>query len=87
MFGVTCPADTSPEVWALMEEGIRRMTPAQRFARVAELTAFTHRVALAAIRRDHPDETDREHRLRLAARYIDAETMKNAFGWVDDRRR
>jgi len=78
------PADTSPEAWAIMEEGLRRMTPAQRIARAVDLTILTHQLALATIRREHPGETDREHRLRLAARTIDAETMKRAFGWVDD---
>lgn len=68
-----------------MEEHWRAATPAARFKRVAELTALAHRAALAMIRKRHPDESDRQHRLRLAARYIDAETMRAAFGWSDDR--
>lgn len=82
---MTRPADTSPEAWAIMTEGLRRMTPAQRVARAVDLTILSHRVALAAIRERHPEETDRQHRLRLAARTIDAATMKKAFGWSDDR--
>jgi hypothetical protein len=78
------PADTSPEAWAVMEEGIRRMTPQERVRRALALTIFTHEVALAGIRKRHPDETPREHKLRLAARYIDADTMRAAFGWTDD---
>lgn len=81
------PMDTSEEAWRLMEEHWRTATPAERLARVASLTALVHRGALAMIRRKHPDETDRQHRLRLAARYIDAETMRVAFGWADDRPR
>jgi hypothetical protein len=80
----TRPLDTTEEAWAIVEEGIRRMTHAERVRRAISLTVFTHRLALANIRRLHPDEDDREHRLRLAARYIDAETMRRAFGWVDD---
>lgn len=60
------------------------MTPEQRVGRVAALTVLAHSFALAQIRADHPDETDRDHRLRLAARYIDAKSMKAAFGWPHD---
>lgn len=62
------------------------MTPAQRVARVASLTVLSHAFALAQIRAQYPEESEREHRLRLAARTIDAATMKAAFGWSDDRR-
>lgn len=78
------PMDTSPEVWARMQEGIRRMTPAQRIGRVISLSLLAHGLALAEIRRQHPNEDERRHRLRLAARYIDPETMRAAFGWPDD---
>jgi hypothetical protein len=80
------PADTTEEAWAVVEEGLRKMTPAQRVRRCIDLTVLTHRIALAEIRRRHPDENDRTHRLRLAARLLDAKTMKAAFGFVDDRR-
>lgn len=75
------PADTSPEAWAIMEEGIRAMAPEDRVRRALALTILTHQVALAGIRERYPDETPREHKLRLAARYIDAETMRAAFDW------
>ena len=80
----TRPLDTTEKAWAIMEEGIRRMTPQQRVGRAVSLTILSHRLALAEIRRRHPDESDRQHRLRLAARMIDAPTMKEAFSWVDD---
>ena len=75
------PADTSPEAWAIVEEGLRRMTPEQRVRRAIDLTILSHQFALANIRREHPDEDERTHRLRLAARIIDPETMKRAFRW------
>lgn len=78
------PADTSEEAWARLEQGLRRMTPADRVARSVSLTILAHRAALAWIRRTHPDETERQHRLRLAARYIDPETMRAAFGTPHD---
>ena len=62
------PADTTEEAWAVVEEGLRKMTPAQRVRRCIDLTVLTHRIALAEIGRRYPDEDDRTHRLRLAAR-------------------
>jgi hypothetical protein len=69
-----------------MEEAHRRMTPRERVERAAALTVLCHSFALAEIRRRHPDEDERTHRLRLAARTIDAPTMKAAFGWPPDDR-
>ena len=78
------PLDTTEEAWTAVEEGVGRMSPAERVGRAIALTILTHRFALAGIRRLHPEEDDRRHRLRLAARTIDAETMRKAFGFVDD---
>jgi hypothetical protein len=78
------PRDTSPEAWAIVERGLRAMTPMQRVQRAASLTVLAHSIALAEIRRQHPSESEREHKLRLAARYVDAATMKSAFGWPSD---
>lgn len=75
------PRDTSPEAWAILENAYRRMTPRERIERSVSLTILAHRMALAEIRRRYPDEDERTHRLRLAARYIDPETMRKAFGW------
>jgi hypothetical protein len=80
----TRPSDTSPEVWAMMQAAYGRMTPRQKVERCAALTILAHSFALAEIRRRHPDEDERTHQLRLAARTIDAETMKRAFGWPKD---
>lgn len=67
-----------------MREGLKKMTPQERVQRAVSLTVFTHQIALAGIRERYPDETEREHELRLAARYIDAQTMRKAFGWPPD---
>jgi len=64
-----------------MEAAYRAMGPEQRLARAASLTVLAHAFALAEIRRRHPDEDDRTHRLRLAARTIPPALMKAAFGW------
>lgn len=60
------------------------MTPRQRVERAAALTVMAHTIALSEIRRRYPNECAREHKLRLAARMIDAETMKAAFDWPPD---
>ncbi len=70
----------------MMQDALRSWTPRQRVERAAGLTVLAHSFALAEIRRRYPDEDDRRHQLRLAARYIDAETMWAAFGWAPDDR-
>jgi hypothetical protein len=67
-----------------MQAGLKAMTPQQRVRRAVALTILSHVSALAGIRREYPDESAREHKLRLAGRYIDAETMKAAFEWPHD---
>lgn len=64
-----------------MIEGYRRMTPAQKARCVSELTIAVQKLALLDIRRRHPDESDREHALRLASRWLPRESMVKAFGW------
>ena len=80
----TRPLDTTESAWATLNEGIGRMTPEQRVRRAISLTVLAHSFALAQIRRDHPGESDRELRLRLAARILPKETMRAAFAWRDD---
>jgi len=78
------PRDTSEEAWKLVEDGLRRMTPAERVGRAVSLTVLTHALALAQIRRTHPDDDERRCRLRLAARMTDPATLRAAFGWTGD---
>jgi hypothetical protein len=79
----TRPLDTDEASWKLIEERFRTMTPAERVYRAATLTVLAHKFALAQIRHEHPEEDDRRHRLRLAARYLDRKTMR-ALGFQDD---
>jgi len=79
------PRDTSKEVWVRMNDGLAKMTPAQRIARVAQLTVLAHGAALAWIRTRYPDETEQQHRLRLAARILPPDLMRAAFGNPNDR--
>ena len=59
----------------------RRMTPAQKLARVAALTEASRQLAAIGIRERFPDASAREVALRLAAMRFDRETMIRAFGW------
>jgi hypothetical protein len=73
--------DTRPEVFTLLLEGYRRMTPAQKLARVADLSAASRQMAEARIRKEHPDADDSEVRLRLGALVLGRKTMLHVFSW------
>ena len=77
----TPPNDTDPRVEAILIEGYRRMSPAQKLERVRALTRAVQELALFDIRRRHPDADEREQALRLASRWIEPELMIRAFGW------
>jgi hypothetical protein len=80
----TRPLDTSEKAWKQVDEGLRRMTPAERVGRAISLTIFAHALALAQIRRMYPAEDERRWRMRLAARMTEPALMKAAFGWPHD---
>ena len=46
--------DTRPEVVGVLLDGYRRMTPAEKLARVADLSAASRQMAAARIRQQHP---------------------------------
>lgn len=74
--------DTPPEVRAMMIEGYRRMSPAEKLQRVVDLNRAVESLARARIRERYgPDLSAREEDLRLASLYRDRETMIRAFGW------
>lgn len=76
------PSDTAPEVERLLIEAYRAMSPAEKLARVAALNGALVALATARIRGQYgPELSDRELRLRLAALWLDAETMRRVFGW------
>ncbi len=73
--------DTSPEAEAVLIEGIRRMTPAEKIAMVRSLTRRVISTARSGVVRRHPDASDREVDLYLASRWLDPDLMLRAFGW------
>ena len=75
------PGDTPPEIEAILIEGYRRMSPAEKLERVRQLTMAVQELALLDVLRRHPDATPREQALRVASRWIDRNLMIQAFGW------
>jgi hypothetical protein len=74
--------DTPPEVEQRLLEAYRRMSPLQRLMKAMEMSRAVQELAAARIKAQYgPDLSERELRLRLAALWIDRETMVRAFGW------
>ena len=73
--------DTHPDAEERQIEAYRRMTPGEKLALVFRLTDAVDRLALADIRRRHPNADAHEQKMRLGSRWIDAETMLRVFGW------
>jgi hypothetical protein len=74
-------ADTSPDAEAVRFALYARMSPADKLARMAELTRSANALALAGLRRDYPDASDEELWLRLAVRRLGPELVARAYGW------
>jgi hypothetical protein len=81
----TLSVDTSPEAEAVVIEGMRAMPVWRKLRRVKELNQFLQGLALANIRRRHPEADERELSLRLASLWLPSETMKTVWGWDPDR--
>lgn len=64
-----------------MDAAYRNMSAAEKISRMAALTGLAHSLALARIRADHPHESERKHRLRLASRWLSRTQLIAAFGW------
>jgi hypothetical protein len=73
--------DTHSEIEALLIEGYRKMSPAQKLGCVCDLMQAAKELALLDVRRRHPDADAREQALRVASRWIEPELMLRAFGW------
>jgi hypothetical protein len=80
------PSDTSPEARKVLIEVYRKMPGWKKLEQVMELNRVVNELALADIRRRHPDASEREQMLRLASRRLPAETMRCVFGWDPDEK-
>lgn len=75
------PNDTHPKIEALLIEGYRKMSAAQKLESVGALTQAVQELALLDIRRRHPNADAHEQALRVASRWIEPGLMLRAFGW------
>ena len=57
------------------------MSPAEKAARVADLTRAACTLALVGLRARHPEADEHELLLRLAVLRLGAETVRRAYGW------
>jgi hypothetical protein len=73
--------DTSDSARAYLDARLRTWTPAQRLARVFGLTEVTHALALADLRRGHPEASDEDLRLALAERLWPPELFAAFVAW------
>ena len=76
------PRDTSADAERVLIEGYRRMSPAEKLARVAALNRALVALSTARLRAQYgPDMSPRELRLRLAALRLDSEVMRTVLAW------
>ena len=61
------------------------MSAQQKLERVTELTKAVQQLALARIRKQYGEISEREQRLRLAALWLDRDTMIRVFQWDPSR--
>jgi hypothetical protein len=73
--------DTPPHIQKMLIAGYRNMTPQQKFQRVSELNKAVQQFALARIRKQYGEISEREQRLRLAALWLNREMMIRVFDW------
>jgi hypothetical protein len=78
-------SDTHPKAEKVLIEGYRRMTAAQKVRQIGEMYGLAQQLALADIRRRHPEADAREVQMRLASRFLEPELMRRAFGWDPDK--
>lgn len=73
--------DTAPEADRELVELVRRAPVWKRVALAASLCDATRALALADLRRRHPDASEEELRRRLAFRLLSEDEVKRAYGW------
>lgn len=73
--------DTDPEITNIIIEGYRNMSPLDKLQKVNELNKSIQQIALARIKMQYGNISEREKRLRLASLWLDRDIMINVFNW------
>jgi hypothetical protein len=77
-------ADTDPHTMEVWLELLRNKTPGERMDAALQLSEFALRMNEAGVRAQYPEASEREIRLRAAARHLPRELMLAAYGWDPD---
>ena len=78
--------DTSFEAERFLIARLREMPSWEKARQAAELTRTCQMLALSGIRRRYPAALEKECRLRLAALWLDRETMMKVFHWDPEKK-
>ncbi|HXP83522.1 MAG TPA: hypothetical protein VN841_02310 [Bryobacteraceae bacterium] len=73
--------DTEPHALEVWLELLRSKTPGERIAATLGLTSFALQMSEMGVRRMHPEASDREVFLRVAARHLPRDLMIRAYKW------
>ena len=73
--------DTSREIARLLFEHYARLEAWEKIRIIEDLNRTADEAAMVGIRERHPDATEREVKLRLAALKYGRDLMMQAFGW------
>lgn len=74
------PLDTPKKVWDLQFELLRRKTGAERLEMMRQMTLAVQQLAMAGLRARHPELTDDELWLKLAAHRLGADVVRKVYG-------
>lgn len=77
--------DTSPEAEAIQLDCLRRMTPQQRLSRTCALSQQVKRMAFEAIRRRHPDFSERQVQLLFIELTYGKDLAAEVKRWYEER--
>ena len=73
--------DTSSEIQKIMIKGFREMTPQQKFRQIDELNKAVQTLSLSRIKSQYGEISEEEQKFRLAALWLDRETMIQVCHW------
>ena len=77
--------DTSFDAERFLVRRYRVMSPADKVHIFRQLSQTAQELALAGLRRRHPEASPRELQLRLAAMRLDEQTVRAVFGWPESK--
>ena len=78
-------SDTHPDALRAWLDIQRRIPPAQKLQRVAEMYDAMIALQTAEVRKLYPQADEREVFLRVAARRLGPELMMKVYGWRPDQ--